>query len=78
MSNRLNYQLSLKAFSPVGFGNEIHRSGGKSLVRIPVNSKKLRQAKVVMIRLTKLIREDSLTLDGKCNITGKGLSLMWG
>jgi len=47
-------------------------------VRIPVQSEKLRQAKVVMIRLTKLIRVDSLTLDGKCNITGKGLSLMWG
>ena len=47
-------------------------------MRIPVKSEKLRRAKVVMIRLTKLIREDSLTLDGKCNMTGKGLSLMWG
>jgi len=78
MSNRQNYRLSLKAFFPVGIGNDVYRSGSKSLVRAPVNPEKLRRAKVVMIRLTKLIREDSLTLDGKCNITGKGLSLMWG
>jgi len=78
MSNRQNYRLSLKAFFPVGIGNGVYRSGSKSLVRDPVNPEKLRRAKVVMIRLTKLIREDSLTLDGKCNITGKGLSLMWG
>lgn len=78
MSNRQNYRLSLKAFSPVGVGNDVYRSGSKSLVRDPVNPEKLRRAKVVMIRLTKLIREDSLTPDGKCNITGKGLSLMWG
>jgi group II intron reverse transcriptase/maturase len=30
-----------------------------------------------MIRLTKLVRNDSLTLDGKCNTIGKGLSLIW-
>lgn len=70
--------MSLKACSPVGVGNNIDRSGSKSLLRGPVNPEKLRRAKVVMIRLTKLIREDSLTLDGKYNITGKGLSLMWG
>jgi hypothetical protein len=77
MSNRLNYRFCLKAFSPVGFGNKICGSGSKSRVRIPIKSKKLRRAKVVMIRLTKLVRNDSLTLDGKCNTIGKGLSLIW-
>jgi group II intron reverse transcriptase/maturase len=76
--DRLNYRLSLKAFSPGVFGNELVRSGNKSLVRTPVKSEKLRRAKVVKIRLTKLLRTDSLPLDGKCIITGKGLSLMWG
>lgn len=78
MIDRLNYQKGLKAFSPRLFGNEQVRSGNKSLVRVPVKPEKFGRAKVAKIRLTKLIRIDSLPLDGKCNITGKGLSLMWG
>lgn len=77
MIDRLNYRISLKAYSPTSFGNEWLRSGSKSQVRTPVKSEKLRRAKVAKIRFTKLIRGDSLPLDGKCNITGKGLSLMW-
>ena len=77
MVNRLNYRAGLKAFLPILFGNELYRSGDKSRVRAPVKSEKLRRAKVIMIRFTKLIRIGSLKLDGKCNITGKGLSLMW-
>lgn len=78
MSNRHNYRYSLKAYSLKGSGNGIFRSGSKSQVRIPVKSEKLWRAKVAMIRLTKLIRLDSLPLDSKCNITGKGLLLVWG
>lgn len=74
---RLNYRFGLKAFLPRALGNEWFRSGDKSQMRVPVKPKNFWRAKVTMIRLTKLIRSDSLPLGGKCNITGKGLSLMW-
>lgn len=77
MIDRLSYRTSLKAYSPISFGNKWFRSGSKSQVKTPVKSEKLRRAKVAKIRFTKLIRDDSLLLDDKCNITGKGLSLMW-
>jgi group II intron reverse transcriptase/maturase len=77
MVNRLSYQLGLKAILPRSLRNEWLRSGGKSQVKTAVLSEKLWRAKVIMIRLTKLIRKDSLTLGDKCNITDKGLSLMW-
>lgn len=78
MLDRLNYLKGLKAFSFRSTGNGWVISWGKSQVRVPVKPKKLWRAKVAMIRLTKLIRIDSLPLDGKCSMTGKGLSLMWG
>ena len=78
MLGRLNYQFCLKACSPRSIGNSWVRSENKSQVKVPVKPDKLWPAKVAKIRLTKLIRNDSLTLDGKCNITGKGLSLLWG
>jgi len=78
MLGRLNYQFCLKACSPRSMGNCWVRSENKSQVKVPVKPDKLWRAKVAMIRLTKLIRNDSLTLDGKCNITGKDLSLLWG
>jgi group II intron reverse transcriptase/maturase len=78
MLGRLNYRFCLKACSPWSIGNGWVRSENKSQVKVPVKPDKFWQAKVAMIRLTKLTRNDSLTLDGKCNITGKGLSLLWG
>jgi group II intron reverse transcriptase/maturase len=78
MLGRLNYQFCLKACSPRSIGNGWVRSEDKSQVKVPVKPDKFWRVKVAMIRITKLIRNDSLTLDGKCNITGKGLSLLWG
>lgn len=70
-------QICFKAFFPTRFGNDMCRSGIKSLVRNPVYSEKQRRAKVIMSRFTKLIRVDGLTLGDKCYITGTGLSMIW-
>jgi group II intron reverse transcriptase/maturase len=78
MLDRLNYHTGFKAYLPRVLRNEWSRSGDKSQVRVPVKPEKLWRAKVTKIRLTKLIRTDSPQLDDKRNITGKGLSLMWG
>jgi hypothetical protein len=51
-------------------------SGDKSPMREPVNPKKLGRAKFVKIRVTKLLRDSSLILGVKCNITGKDLFLV--
>jgi hypothetical protein len=74
---RRNYLLSLKAFPPIIDGNVNGRSGERSPMREPINHKKSGRATLAMISITKLTRNSSLTLGGKCNITGKGLSLAW-
>lgn len=77
MITRLIYSLCLKAFHPISVGNEVNRSGEKSLLREPVNPKKTWRATTAMIRFTKLIRDSGLTLGSRCNITGKDLFSIW-
>lgn len=74
---RLIYSFSLKAFSLIIIRNDICKSENKSQLKEPVILDKIWQATIAMVRVTKLIQNSGLTLDGKCNITGNGLSSIW-